>query len=81
MGFAVPGCALCRACLQKLSREDRFKVISEEFSQRQRLLFEKWMELPEVQNVQSQSACRPRKRRKVGVFHGSPVHFYDSVGL
>lgn len=54
-----------RACLQKLSREDRFKVISEEFSQRQRLLFEKWMELPEVQ--QTQAAGRPQKRRKVPV--------------
>lgn len=71
---------LRRACLQKLSREDRFKVISEEFSQRQRLLFEKWMELPEVQ--QTQAAGRPQKRRKVGMFAGwNSTESRFSVGL
>ena len=48
-----------KSCLQKLSREDRLKAIREDFSQRQRLLFEKWMALPEVQS--QTPACKRRK--------------------
>eukprot|EP00434_Breviolum_minutum_P003253 symbB.v1.2.002864.t1/scaffold130.1/size334612/15 len=39
-----------KRCLQYLSREDRYHVISSDFSQSQRLLFEKWMRLEASSN-------------------------------